>query len=446
MIPAMVHHTSTGTGTILSKPRYLFALFAALSIAACAGGEVAEQQTYMTTPQGQRVEALQMTMPRADQSAVALQDGRVLIAGGTTNANVGGVTATAEIYDPTAQTFTQTGSMTVQRQGATATVLNDGRVLLAGGVQNIGFRSELSSAELYDPVAGTFTATGSMRTAREGHTATLLRDGRVLVTGGSDNGTHTLDSAELYDPSTGTWSFAGHLTVPRVAHVAVLLGNGNVLIAGGGRGDRPGGYIVYQNAETYSPEFAQFNPVRAHMINDRVGAAALLLDDGRALIVGGKSGQVLTSFGPGTLNLNSMAPLATAEVFDPESNNFMATGKMQAPHYLPRLVKLQNGKVLVTSGWKQQGPVIVGMAAADVFEPGSSSFAGIPPMHVARLQNSSTILPDGDVLVAGGIDGTSNVTASVEFYDAKQHRFVMQAEAAAAPALEAPKASMGATE
>ena len=443
MIPPM-HHIAMRTG--FPKPRYLSALLAALFISACAGGDISEQQTYVTTSQGQRVEALQMTSPRADQSAVALQDGRVLIAGGTTNANVGGVTNTAEIYDPTAQTFTQTGSMTVPRQGATATVLNDGRVLLAGGVQNVGFRSELSSAELYDPVAGTFSATGSMRTAREGHTATLLRDGRVLVAGGSDNGTHTLDSAELYDPSTGTWSFAGHMTVPRVAHVAVLLGNGNVLIAGGGRGDRPGGYIAYQNAETYSPEFAQFNPVRSHMRNDRVGAAALLLDDGRALIVGGKSGQVLTSFGPGTLSLNSMTPLATAEVFDPESNSFMATGKMHAPHYLPRLAKLQNGDVLVTSGWQQQGPVVVGMAAADVFVPGPTNFSQVPPMHVARLQNSSTILPDGNVLIAGGIDGTSNVTASVEFYDAKQNRFAMQAEQPTAPPLEAPSASMGATE
>jgi hypothetical protein len=444
MIPPMLNRTSIST--LVSTPRYLLAAFAALSLIACAGGEVAEQQTYVTNPQGQRVEALQMTTPRADQSAIALQDGRVLIAGGTTNGNVGGVTATAEIYDPMAQTFTQTGSMSVPRQGATATLLNDGRVLLAGGVQNIGFRSELSSAELYDPIAGTFTATGSMRTAREGHTATLLRDGRVLVAGGSDNGTHTLDSAELYDPSTGTWSFAGHMTVPRVAHVAVLLGNGNVLIAGGGRGDRPGGYIAYQNAETYSPEFAQFNPVAAHMKNDRVGAAALLLDDGRALIVGGKSGQVLTSFGPGTLNLNSMAPLDTAEVFDPESHSFIATGKMHAPHYLPRLAKLQNGYVLVTSGWQQKGPVVVGMASADVFVPQSSTFSQVPPMHVARLQNSSTILPEGNVLIAGGIDGSSNVTASVEFYNATRHEFVMQAEGASAPPLAASKASMGATE
>jgi hypothetical protein len=410
------------------RPRHIAALAAALLLAACSGGEIAEQPVYITNQQGMRVEELSMTTPRADQSAVALRDGRILIAGGTTNANVGGVTSSAEIYDPGTHTFTATGSMTVPRQGATATLLNDGRVLLAGGVRNIGFRSELSSAELYDPVAGTFTATGSMNTPREGHTATLLRDGRVFVAGGSDNGTHTLDSTEIYDPRSGTWSFAGHMTVPRVAQVAVLLGSGNVLIAGGGRGDRPGGYIVYQNAEIYSPMFKQFNPVSARMKSDRVGAAAVLLNDGRALIVGGKTGKVLTSFGRGTLNINSFAPLRTAELYDPETSRFISTEDMRAPHYLPRLVKLPNGNVLVTSGWKIQGPVVVGMRDAELYLPETNAFSELPPMHTARLQNSSTLLPDGNVLIAGGINGKSIVTDSVEFYDSRERRFGVRGE------------------
>ena len=427
--------------SLVNRWRHWGVTLTGLLLVSCAGGEIAEQPTYVTNQQGQRVEEMTMTTPRADQSAAALQDGRVLIAGGTTNANVGGVTSSAEIYDPNAQSFTATGSMTVARQGATATVLNDGRVLLAGGVQNIGFRAELSSAELYDPVAGTFTATGSMQTPREGHTATLLRDGRVLVAGGSDNGVHTLDSAEIYDPRSGAWHFAGHMTVPRVAHVAVLLGSGQVLIAGGGRGDMPGGYIVYQNAETYSPELKQFNRVPARMNSDRVGAGALLLSDGRALIVGGKSGKVLTSFGPGTLNLNSLAPLNTAETYDPESGSFVLTGNLQAPHYLPRLVKLQDGNVLVTSGWKIQGPVVVGMADAEVFLPSTNGFSEVPPMHVARLQNSSTLLADGNVLVAGGVDGNSLVTASVEFYDSRAHRFVVRSPGSTPPGN--PQNSMG---
>jgi len=425
------------------RPRHIAALIATLLLAACTGSEVAEQPVFYTNPQGERVEELMMTTPRADHAATALQDGRVLISGGTINANVGGVTSSAEIYDPNAHTFTATGSMTIMRQGQTATLLNDGRVLLAGGVQNVGFRSELASAELYDPVAGTFTATGSMHTAREGHTATLMRDGRVLVAGGSDNGTHTLDSAEIYDSSNGQWSSAGHMTVPRIAHVAVLLGSGKVLIAGGGRGDMPGGYIVYQNAEIYDPAFNQFNAVPARMKSDRVGAAALLLDDGRALIVGGKSGKVLMT-GPngGTMNLASFAPLNTAELYDPETSSFIKTGDMRVPHYLGTLAKLSDGNVLVVGGWRIQGNVVMGMSDAEVYQPSADGFSRVGSTHVARLQNSATLLPDGNVLVAGGIDGKSLVTASVEFYSATDHRFIVRGEPASVPALETPEAQL----
>jgi len=110
------------------------------------------------------VQMLTMTTPRALHAAVILHDGRVLICGGTSNANVGGVLNSAEIYDPVAGTFTPTGSMTTVRQGHTATVLSHGEVLIAGGTSNVGYRSQLASAEIYDPVSGTFRAVGSMTT------------------------------------------------------------------------------------------------------------------------------------------------------------------------------------------------------------------------------------------------------------------------------------------
>ena len=132
-----------------------------------------------------------MTTPRANAAAIRLRDGRVLICGGTATGEIGGVLSSAELYDPVARTFTPTGSMTVPRTGQTITMLHDGRVLLTGGDQNAGYRSQLASAEIYDPSSGAFTATGSMSTPREGHTATMLRDGRVLVAGGSPNGIQT---------------------------------------------------------------------------------------------------------------------------------------------------------------------------------------------------------------------------------------------------------------
>ncbi|MHB8384252.1 MAG: Kelch repeat-containing protein, partial [Candidatus Binataceae bacterium] len=291
-----------------------------------------------------------------------------------------------------------------------------------GGVRNIGLRTALASAELYDPASGAFLDTAPMSVPREGHTATLLRDGRVLVAGGSSNGTVTIDSAEIYDPARGKWSPAGHMTVPREAHVAVLLGSGKVLIAGGGRGGMPGGYISYQNAEIFDPSSKKFSALAAPMHSDRVGAAAVLLDDGRALIAGGKSGKVL--YGRSARNIRSFAPLDTAEIFDPEISTFLPTASMRVPHYLGTATLLANGKVLIVGGWRIQGIVIIGMTDAEEFSPGGrGSFARVGPLHVGRLLNSATILPDGDVMIAGGVDANGKVTSSVTFYSPSLRRF-----------------------
>ena len=408
---------------ILRRLVLLFILAAGLN--ACSTAAVSEAPVSYTNPEGERVEALSMTSPRANAASIRLGDGRVLICGGTSNAKVGGVLSSAELYDSNTRRFIPTGAMTVARMGQTITMLRDGRVLITGGARNIGFRSELASAEIYDPSTGTFATTGSMRTPREGHTATMLRDGRVLIVGGSDNGTHTVDSAEIYDPASGAFSGAGHLNQPRVAHVATLLHSGKVLIAGGGRGGMPGGYISYDTAELFDPDTRTFAKMRAHMIFDRVGAAAVRLNDGRVLIVGGKSGRIVTSR---HVNLASLTPLNSAEIFDPELNSFIRTGDMSAPHYLATATMLGNGQVLVVGGWTIQGFVVVGMRDADLYQPETNRFVRAGRTNVARLQNTADLLPDGEVLIAGGIDERSYVTASAEFYSPTQHRFLMLPE------------------
>jgi hypothetical protein len=367
---------------------------------------------------------LTMTTPRALHTAVLLHDGRVLICGGTSDANIGGVLASAEIYDPVAGTFTPTGSMKVARQGHTATVLSNGQVLVAGGSQNIGFRSELASAEIYDPNAGTFREIGAMTTPREGHAATLLRNGRVLITGGSPNGISTTSTAEMYDPRTGSFTAIGLMGVPREAHSATLLRNGKVLIAGGGRGGMPGGYIAYATAEIFDPASNTFSTLAAQMTVDRVGLAAAPLDDGRVLLAGGKSGKILSPFGGG--NLLSLTPLDTAEVFDPESNSFRAVGKMQVTHYLGVATKLNNGMVLIAGGWTATGGTIGGQRFADLFDPSLNNFSGGGNLHVARFNQTSTLLPNGDVMVAGGLDADSNVTSTVEFFAPQHGEFILQ--------------------
>ncbi len=412
--------------------RIFVAAIAAVALGGCGGSNISEQPVYTTTPQGVQVAALAMSTPRADAAAIRLRDGRVLICGGTATGRIDGVLASAEIYNPTTQTFSPTGSMTAPREGQTITMLQDGRILLTGGAQNIGFRSELASAEIFDPATGTFAATGSMATPREGHTATMLRDGRVLVVGGSDNGTHTMDSAEIYNPVTGAFRGAGHLNQPRIAHTATLLLDGKVLIAGGGRGDRPGGYIAYDTAEMYEPVTGGFGMVRAHMVNDRVGAAAVLLSDGRALIVGGKSGQMLTSRSRG--NIAGLTPLNTAEIYDPETHRFVPTGNMGAPHYLATATKLDDGNVLVVGGWTLHGPTVVGLRDTEVYVERTNQFKRPGLTNVARLENTATLLPDGEVLIAGGIDANSNITSSAEFYSPRQHSFILLPESGAAAA------------
>jgi hypothetical protein len=213
---------------------------------------------------------------------------------------------------------------------------------------------------------------------------------------------------------------------PRIAHTATMLLSGKVLIAGGGRGGMPGGYIAYDTAEIYDPASRKFSPVSAHMINDRVGAASVLLRDGRVLIISGKSARMLTTGLRG--NLASLTPLRSAEIYDPESGAFVRTGRMNTAHYLGTATMLENGQVLVVGGYLIQGPTVVGMRDAEIYQPEQSQFVQVSPTNVARLENTATMLADGEVLIAGGIDGNSNISASVEFYSPRTHRFQMMPE------------------
>ena len=173
-----------------------------------------------------------LNIARGNHTATLLQNGMVLVAGG--NDSSGNASASAELYDPASGTWAVTGSLNTARSNHTATLLQNGMVLVAGREDSSGNAS--ASAELYDPASGTWTVTGSLNTERFVHTATLLQNGMVLVAGGlrqCDIFTCVLRSAELYDPAAGTWIAAGSLSQERYAHTAILLQNGNVLVAGG---------------------------------------------------------------------------------------------------------------------------------------------------------------------------------------------------------------------
>jgi N-acetylneuraminic acid mutarotase len=171
---------------------------------------------------------------RTYHTATLLPNGKVLVAGGLTLSVSLLYLNTAELYDPATDSWTPTGSLHEVRGGHTATLLTNGKILVAGGFsQSDHATGPMNRAELYDPATGTWTLTGAMSADRWLHTATLLPNGKVLVVGGLNQSLGTNNSAELYDPVTGAWTATGSLATARRGHTATLLPNGKVLVTGG---------------------------------------------------------------------------------------------------------------------------------------------------------------------------------------------------------------------
>ena len=221
---------------------------------------------------------------RSVHTATLLANGKVLVAGGD---HGGTASASAELFDPASGTWTATGSLFFARAFHTATLLPDGKVLVAGGFDASVGNTSLASAELYDPASGTWTATGSLATARFVHTATLLPNGKVLVAGGL-GASGILASAELYDPASGTWTATGSLGAARYDHTATLLPNGKVLVAGGQTTA-----AALASAELYDPASGTWTATGS-LSTARYDHTATLLPNGQVLVAGGYNGSGLS--------------------------------------------------------------------------------------------------------------------------------------------------------
>lgn len=274
--------------------------------------------------------------PNLTGPAVNLNDATVLVAGGlSTQANGVSVKSNlAELYQMGSHSFVATGSMADARVKHTATLLRDGRVLVVGGADMMDGIDNLATAELYDPLTGKFTRTGSMAQGRADHTATLLADGRVLIAGGYGGGTLPMATAEIYDPATGKFTPTGSMTVARMYHTATLLLGGSVLITGGVDSNSN----VLSSAEIFNPASGTFRAT-ASMTNARKWHTATTLGDDRVLITGG----VLN-------NSDNLIILATAEIFDPATGKFTATGSMKTPRFGHTATLLIYGQVVVAGG------------------------------------------------------------------------------------------------
>jgi len=332
-----------------------------------------------------------MTRQRAAHTATLLPDGKVLLAGGF--AGDENSLASAEIFDPATNTFAPADNMKASRAGHTATLLPNGKVLIAGGYNG----SYLASAELYDPATRTFRPTGRMVTARSGHVALLLKNGKVLLVGGVGIGWTFLADAELYDPLTNTFTPTGGMATARESHTATLLRDGRVLITGGHKGRRSA-ITIYSSAEIYNPASGTFSPT-GNLTVRRHKHDATLLADGRVLIVGGSD----EHDGRGTYR--------DGEIFNPSTGAFTGVGNMNAARYKLQgtTVLLRDGKVLIAGGSNR----------AEVFDPTTNRFSFAEgDMGARRLFATATLLKNGQVLITGGYDDEQAVGASAWIYQA----------------------------
>ena len=371
---------------------------------------------------------------RAAGTSTALADGRVLVAGGRSSAL--GVTATTRLYDPRFDPLSRriTGlsararsrrsiqlsfrppgpwrapaPMHDARGYHTATLLPDGRVLVAGGFRSLagaGFLAHgdpLASAELYDPARRTWTPTGRLGTARALHTATLLGDGRVLVAGGVDAAGEPLRSAELYDPRTGSWTQAAPMAAAHAAHTATALPGGRVLVAGGGSVRDPvrtPDLIPTRASEIYDPRANAWTSPACpdpspgagepspclHV--ERVNHAATALSSGAVLVSGGDD--------------VGDAQRRSAELFDPATNSWTATASMAAARSQHTSTRLADGSVLVAAGRGQ------GSGFAEIYDPPAAAWRPAGTLRPRRAHAAALLGGPrcgrrcGEVLVVGG--------------------------------------------
>jgi hypothetical protein len=387
----------TAAKTHMTNYRRTSALFVTVTLATfCTAVALALSPTFTLVP-------APMTKPRTDHTATLLNTGQVLIAGGW---NDSAEEASAELYDPAAGKFTATeGPMTEARSGHTATLLSASPSTTYAKVLIVGSGEADVTAELYNPATRLFARTGSMTHARLGATATRLNNGKVLIVGG--NTTAGDKTAELYNPATGTFSVTGSTSVLRTGHTATLLQDGTVLIAGGSVSTGP-----TATAERYNPETGKFTPT-GNMTIARSGHTATRLgahdgtDGGEVLIAGSD---------------------ITADLYNPAKGTFTAVGG--AGTYdnpgISRTASLRNdGTVLIAGGYVMESVHVLrehngggwtcvnvgelpvsGLYPSALFSPSSDDFTVASYLNVKRSEHAATVLPDGSVLITGGINHT----------------------------------------
>ncbi len=303
-----------------------------------------------------------MLTPRYGANGVLLSTGKVLVSGGY---NQGVMLTSAELYDPATGAWTAAGNMSVGRWLHTLTVLPSGRVLAIGGTTNTTGSVESKAVDIYDPATNTWTTAAPMTFARVRHTATLLPSGKVLVVGGATTEAGASRIPELYDPATNSWvPVTSSGATSRANHVTVPLPSGKLLVAGGGA-----------SAELYDPTLDTWVPATG-VVNTGWTQAYLQ-----------PSGKVLLSAG---LNF---------ALYDPALNTQTNAGALVHNRSPSTQVQLASGRLLVTGGSSGTG------ALTEIYDPATGTTSFSVSMPASRIGFVGVLLPSGKVLVAGGALG-----------------------------------------
>jgi N-acetylneuraminic acid mutarotase len=340
---------------------------------------------------------------RTGHTATLLANGKVLVAGGdafterTSDHTISFSGSTAELYDPATGAWTPTGSPIVPRLGHAAALLPNGKVLVVGG--DVALASPPSgiyrmggTAELYDPDSGTWSRTGSLHTPRGGFALASLADGSILIAAGYDDFDNSLDSTEIYDPATGEWRDSGNLGAPRMMPTATLLADGRVLVTGGWSDDVL--QLALSSTELYDPASGKWTSSAA-MSEVRIFHTATRLADGTVLVAGG-----YRSNPPGGSGYYIPVAISGAEVYDPAADRWHAVGNLGQGRSNHTATLLDDGTVLVAGGFDSNtGTNVLG---DELYDPVSAAWVAAGSSTVGPSGHTATLLQDGTVLVAGG--------------------------------------------
>lgn len=375
-----------------------------LAFAVCVG-------VWATTAaaQGKVKPAGALAVARTHHTATLLKDGRVLVAGGRAADGLSTL-ASVEFYEPKKGTWQLGPPMQVGRSHHAATLLDDGRVLVTGGTTHQAAEGghrfvALASAELFDPVKNAWTRVADMAEARNGHTATLLDDGTVLVVGGAREQRAHLASVERFDPKTGAWRAQAPLATPRWLHAAVHLADDSVVVVGGRSNASQGGTgpgVSLDAVERFVPRTSSWESAPA-MSEPRQRAGIAVLADGATVVAAG--GQTVTS---GTNYAETWRPGLPAWV--PLENHLSTSLSGHSATRLP------SGDLLVVGG---EPPNAVDSARVQRWVAATKRWCLAGQLAASRKLHSATLLPDGSVLVVGGTSSGVPEKSAERWYDAK---------------------------